>query len=585
MTSGGSALLDVVEFMYNNRPSAAAGTGSAGADLSLTATNRVVVFTKHELIEMSKSKRPVVLIVRDGWGHNPHPEFNDCNAILLGKTPVNDRLLQEYPNTQIHTSGEDVGLPDGVMGNSEVGHQNIGAGRIVNQQLMRITTAIRDGSFYDNATLDNSISHVQKTGGKVHLIGLLSDGGVHSHVDHAVALVDYYKRRELAADVVVHAILDGRDTSPTGGIEFMKSFEKALLEMGVGRVGSVIGRFFAMDRDFRWDRVQKAYDLFVHGGPTASSATDAIAAHYANPDSSNQSGDEFMPAVSIAASGEAKDNQIQAGDAVVFFNFRGDRPRELTKAFILEDDDWKAIKGGGFDRGARLDNLFFATMVEYEEGLGTDLVFSKQPRMVNILGEVIKNRGLSQFRCAESEKHPHVTYFFNDYLNGCYLEELQIEIPSPKHVATYDQLPSMSAAGVTGAVLNAIESDLFDFILVNFANPDMVGHTGVLSAAITAVETVDASVGRVVDAVLERGGAVVVTADHGNCEQMYDPESGGPHTKHTTYDVDLIVVDNDLRGRSLRDGGRLADIAPTVLELLKVDPPVEMTGKSLIDPA
>ena len=532
---------------------------------------------------MPAKKRPVVLIVRDGWGHNPSPEYNDCNAVHLANTPVDDRLLKDYPHTQIHTSGEDVGLPDGVMGNSEVGHQNIGAGRIVNQQLMRITHAIRDGSFFENETLRNSVAHIQQTGGRIHLLGLLSDGGVHSHIDHAVALADFYKRQGLSGDqVVVHAITDGRDTAPQSGLAFVEDLENRIGELGVGRVASVIGRFYAMDRDFRWERVESAYQLLTSGGTTYASAADAINYYYENPSSDQQSGDEFVLPASIGDETAVAQHCISDGDAVIFFNFRGDRPRELTKAFVLDDEAWQKVPKGGFDRGEKLQNLFFASMVEYEENLPTEVVFQKQPRMVNTLGEVLTNNQLSQLRCAESEKHPHVTYFFNDYLKGCHPHELQLDIPSPKHVPTYDSLPQMSAGGVTDAVVNAVNSDLFDFILVNFANGDMVGHTGVLQAAIEAVETVDAGVGRVVDAVLAKGGAVVVTADHGNCEQMLDPETGGPHTKHTTYDVDLIVVDDEHKGGRLHEGGRLADVAPTVLELMGVAQPAEMTGRSLL---
>lgn len=533
-------------------------------------------------IEMSKQKRPVVLIVRDGWGNNPFPEFNECNAVYLAKTPVNDRLVAEYPTTQIHTSGEDVGLPDGVMGNSEVGHQNIGAGRIVNQQLMRITHAIRVGSFFENQTLKNSVAHVSRTGGKIHLLGLLSDGGVHAHIDHAIALVEFYKREGVAADrVLAHVITDGRDTGPKTGLGFVETFEAKLAEIGVGRIASVIGRFYAMDRDFRWERVADAYNLLVNGATASSSATAVIKNYYENPTSQNQSGDEFILASSIC-DGDASANCIKPGDAVIFFNYRGDRPREITKAFVLDDDAWSKVPKGGFDRGERLDDLFFATMVEYEEQLPTAVVFEKQPRMKNTLGEVLAANEMSQLRCAESEKHPHVTYFFNDYRKDCYKHELQLDIPSPKHVPTYNELPSMSASGVTDAVVNAIRSEIFDFILVNFANGDMVGHTGVLQAAIDAVETVDAAVGRIVDATLERGGALIVTADHGNCEQMIDPENGGPHTKHTTYQVDLIVVDDDLRSSELVSGGRLADVAPTALALLGIDQPGEMTGQNLI---
>jgi 2,3-bisphosphoglycerate-independent phosphoglycerate mutase len=532
---------------------------------------------------MTLRKRPVVLIVRDGWGHNPFPEYDSCNAVHLASTPVNDRLLQEYPNTQIRTSGEDVGLPDGTMGNSEVGHQNLGAGRIVNQELMRITHSIRNGSFFENQTLKASVLHVNLTGGTIHLLGLLSDGGVHSHIDHAIALVEFCRRQNVAPDkVVVHVITDGRDTGPNTGLGFVKKLEDEMKRIGVGRIGSVIGRFYALDRDFRWDRVNQAYNLLVNGGLVSKSASEAVQAYYDAPTTPSQCGDEFIPAAEISADCTQGSGRIRSGDAVIFYNYRGDRPRELAKAFILDDIEWQAVPKGGFARGERLTDLFFATMAEYEKGLPTRVVNSRQERMQNTLGEVLADHGLSQLRCAESEKHPHVTYFFNDYKAECYPKEMQLDIPSPKHVATYDALPAMSAVGVTDAVVNAIKSELFDFILVNFANGDMVGHTGNLEAAIKAVETVDAGVGRIVDAVLARGGALVVTADHGNCEQMIDPETGGPHTKHTTYKVDLIVVDDDLRQSKLLDDGRLADVAPTLLQLLGLPQPTEMTGRSLV---
>ncbi len=529
------------------------------------------------------NRKPVVLIVRDGWGHNPNPEHNAFNAIHLATIPVNDRLLKEYPSTQVKTSGEDVGLPAGVMGNSEVGHQNIGAGRIVNQELMRITWAIRDGSFFKNETLKGSVAHVQKTGGVIHLLGLVSDGGVHSHVEHVKALIKFYKDQGVDPQrLMIHVITDGRDTAPNSGVGFVQQVEQQIAESGVGRIASIIGRFYAMDRDFRWDRVQVAYDLLTKGAKVAKSPIEALKEYYANPISPSQSGDEFMQATSIETGAAPGNSLIKSGDAVVFFNFRGDRPREISKAFILSDEEWKAVPKGGFNRGKRLQNLYFATMVQYEDQMPVQVIFTKTERMKNTLGEVLTNHDLSQMRCAESEKHPHVTYFFNDYKKACFNGEYQLDIPSPKHVPTYDQLPSMSAGGVTDAVVNALKSNLFDFILVNFANGDMVGHTGSLKAAIEAVETVDAGVGRIVDAALEKGGSVVVTADHGNCEQMIDPVTGGPHTQHTTYDVDLIVVNNDGKKWTLRNGGRLADIAPTVLDLFGIKQPSEMTGQSLI---
>lgn len=531
------------------------------------------------------ARRPVVLIVRDGWGHNPHPEMNAFNAIHLGKTPTDDMLLATYPNVQIHTSGEDVGLPAGVMGNSEVGHQNLGAGRIVDQELMRISRTIRDGRFFQNEELHRAIAYVAQTGGTLHLLGLLSDGGVHSHIDHACALVDLCKQRGVAAErLAIHVITDGRDTSPTSGLGFVEHLEKHLAQVGVGKIASVIGRFYAMDRDFRWDRVVRSYRLLTQGvGRIFGRASDAVRDYYDKPTEPSRSGDEFIEPCVISSTGKVETKHlVKNGDALIFFNYRGDRPREITKAFVYDDAAWAKIQGGGFDRGERLDKLHMVTLTEYEQGLPVHVAFLKPPKMSNILGSYLNSLGKTQFRCAESEKNPHVTFFFNDYRKGCFPHEFQLDIPSPKYVSTYDQLPGMSASAVSAAVLNAIDSDLFDFILVNFANGDMVGHTGVLSAAIQAVEAVDLEVGRIVEAVKKRGGALVVTADHGNAEQMLDPVTGGPHTQHTTYDVDLIVVDDAHKGKLLRPDGRLADVAPTVLDLMGLPKPSEMTGESLL---
>ncbi|MCA9173801.1 MAG: 2,3-bisphosphoglycerate-independent phosphoglycerate mutase [Planctomycetales bacterium] len=546
---------------------------------------------------MSNSSRgPVVLIVRDGWGRNPHPEHHAFNAVELADTPVSDALLSEYPWITIATSGEDVGLPDGVMGNSEVGHQNIGAGRIVLQELMRITHSVRQGDFFTKPTLLEAVAHVKQTGGNLHLLGLVSDGGVHSDLQHAIALIQFCAQQGLGREqVAVHAITDGRDTSPFGGRDYVATLEAAMETHGVGRVASVIGRFYAMDRDNRWDRVQPAYELLTQGSShTRPSATEAIEAYYETPSDGSRRGDEFITPVSITATGEVADWQrVRPGDAVVFFNYRGDRPREITKAFVLDDDAWSKVPRGGFDRGAKLDNLYFATMTGYEAGLPTHVIFDKPEKMPDILGETLAKHGLTQLRIAESEKAPHVTFFFNDYREspktdkqphpGAFDKEDDWEVRSPTDVSTYDQKPEMSAEEVTVNVLASIESGKYDFILINYANGDMVGHTGVLDAAIQAVQKVDNCVGRVVDAVLARGGKLVITADHGNCEQMLDPESGRPHTAHTTYDVDLIVVDPDSRGKTLRSGGRLADIAPTVLALMGLEKPAAMTGQSLLE--
>jgi 2,3-bisphosphoglycerate-independent phosphoglycerate mutase len=526
----------------------------------------------------------VVIIIRDGWGENPHPQWNHANAVYLAETPVADALMRDYPHVLIHTSGEEVGLPRGVMGNSEVGHQNIGAGRIVDQEVMRITRAIRDGTFFRNDVLRAAIDHVKSTGGALHLLGLMSDGRVHSDLEHAFAVIELAKRNGLDPDqFVVHAITDGRDTSPTSGLEFIRQLESRMAELGVGRIGSVVGRFYAMDRDLRWPRVQAAYNLLTRGAEeTAATATAAIQHYYDHPTDSSRHGDEFIIPTTIGRTGQAASaGRVRDGDAVIFLNYRGDRTRELTKAFVLSDDQWKQIEGGGFDRGKRLENLFFATMTGYEVGLPVHVIFEKRPKMPHILGQYVSSLGLKQFRCAETEKYPHVTFFFDDYRDDPFNGEECCLIPSPRDVATYDKKPEMSAYQVTDEVLRRISGDEYALIIVNFANGDMVGHTGVLEAAIRAVETVDECVGRVVQATLDRGGSLIVTADHGNCEQMIDPETGGPHTAHTTYDVQLIVVEPGL-DVTLREGGRLADIAPTALELMGLPIPQEMTGSSLI---
>ena len=528
-------------------------------------------------------RKPVVLIVRDGWGQNPDPKWDHANAVHLANTPVADALTRDYPHTLIHTSGEDVGLPAGVMGNSEVGHQNIGAGRIVDQEVMRITRAIRDESFFANPVLQGAVNHVKATGGTLHLLGLMSDGRVHSDLNHAIAIIDLAKRGGLDPDkFAVHAITDGRDTSPTGGIDYVGKIEQAMKDAGVGRVASVIGRFYAMDRDLRWERVEAAYHMMTQGADrTAASATEAIQAYYDHPTDSNRTGDEFITATSILSDGKPG-ALVKDGDALIFLNYRGDRTREITKAFVLPDDEWQNIQGGGFDRGKKIENLYFATMTGYESGLPVEVIFEKRAKMPNILGDYISSHGLHQFRCAETEKYPHVTFFFNDYRDDPFAEEDWGMVPSPRDVSTYDQKPEMSADGVTEAVLKEIAAGNSDLIVVNFANGDMVGHTGVLEAAIAAVEKVDQCVGQIVEATLSKGGSLIVTADHGNCEQMIDPVTGGPHTAHTTYDVPLIVVQPGLSGVRLREEGRLADIAPTVLQLMGLPKPPEMTGEALL---
>ncbi|MFQ5428709.1 MAG: 2,3-bisphosphoglycerate-independent phosphoglycerate mutase [Phycisphaerae bacterium] len=550
-------------------------------------------------------RRPLLLIVRDGWGHNPHREWDKANAVVLAGTPVDERLRATYPWVQIHTSGEEVGLPDGVMGNSEVGHQNIGAGRIVNQEVMRITRTIRDGSFFENPRLCGAVDHCKRTGGCLHLMGLCSSAGVHAMLDHAYALLELAKRRGLTGDrVLFHAFGDGRDTPPMSGIDRIREVEAKMRELGVGRVATVIGRYYAMDRDNRWDRVEAAYRLLTESkGRRVASGEAAFQAYYDNPTEPNRTGDEFIEATVV---GEPR--PVRAGDAVVFFNFRGDRPRELTRAFTFDTFPYRSEgtrkdsrsmesseSGGGtpsgkkeettlgFDRGPKIENLYYCTMCEYETGLPVEVAFPRPEKMANILGAYASSLGLRQFRCAETEKYPHVTFFFNDYRDEPFEGEDRQIVPSPQDVSTYDQKPEMSARGVTEEMLRRITSDRYDLFVLNYANGDMVGHTGNLAAAIRAVETVDRCVGQVVEAVLSRGGAAIVTADHGNCEQMIDPETGGPHTSHTTYDVDLIVADDRFKGASLRQGGRLADIAPTLLAMGGIERPAEMTGRSLLD--
>ena len=534
-------------------------------------------------------KRPVVLIIRDGWGYNPYPEYQEHNAVYLAKTPVDDWLRQNYPNVLIHTSGEDVGLPAGIIGNSEVGHQNIGAGRIVNQELLRISTMIRSGEFTRNDVLLNAIAYVKKKNTNLHLMGLASDAGVHSSLEHLYGLLSLAKSNGLKSNqVFIHNFSDGRDCQPDLGIKFCEQIEAKTKQIGIGQIASVIGRFYAMDRDDRWDRVEVAYRLLTEGiGSHVTSATQAYLDYYKNPDDSNRKGDEFIrPSVVLNREGEPLP-RISDGDAVIFYNFRGDRPRELTKAFCLDTFPYQAEgKDGvtremGFKRNSKM-SVKFITMTEYEQGLPVEAAVRKPPKMRNTLGAYVSESGLTQFRCAETEKFPHVTFFFNDYHDEPYTGEDRQIIPSPRDVTTYDQKPEMSAPGVTNEMLRRINMDKYDLMVLNYANGDMVGHTGSLSAAVKAVEAVDEGVGKIVNAVLEKGGALIVTADHGNCEQMIDHETGGIHTAHTTYDVDLIVVDDRYKDYQLKTGGRLADIAPTALRLLGLRQPTEMTGESLI---
>ena len=522
----------------------------------------------------SAPKRPCVIIVRDGWGKNPYPQWNNANAIYLAKHPVADRIMSQYPSTLIHTSGFDVGLPEGTMGNSEVGHQNIGAGRVVDQESVSITKQVRNGEFFDNAPLNAAVDHAIQNGSNLHLLGIASDAGVHGRLEHLFACLELCERRGLQR-VFLHAFTDGRDTPPNSGREFIRQIEAKMSQIGVGQIATVCGRYWAMDRDKRWDRVQRAYLALTAGvGPIFSSATAAVESYYALPTEPTMLGDEFITPSVISDDGRTPRAMIADGDAIIFYNYRGDRPRELTRAFVMPDFD-------GFAR-RRIENLFYCTMTAYETGLPVHVAFPKPPKMENILGEYLSKLGLRQFRCAETEKYPHVTFFFNDYREEPFPGEDRVVVPSPRDVSTYDQKPQMSAQGVCDEVVRRVDSGMYDLIVVNFANCDMVGHTGVLAAAIKAVEVTDDCVGQILAAVQRQSGTALILADHGNCEQMIDPLTGGPHTAHTTYDVEIILMDERLKGRRLREGGRLADVAPTALMMMGLPQPPQMSGNSLV---
>lgn len=542
--------------------------------------------------------RPVVLIIRDGWGKNPYPKWNNANAIYLAKHPADDKLLAEYPNTLIHTSGFEVGLPEGTMGNSEVGHQNIGAGRIVDQESVRITKAIRNGEFFDNVELNSAVTNALENNTNVHLFGIASDIGVHGLLEHLYGCLELCRRRGLTR-VFLHAFTDGRDSPPNSGLEYLRQIEAKMRQIGVGQVATIIGRYWAMDRDNRWNRVGKAYRALVMAeGAKFRCAEAAITHYYEHPTAPNMTGDEFIAPSIICDDGVTPRSVVRNGDSVIFYNYRGDRPREITKAFTLDkfpyieaskDAQNPAAVTQGFERGSKL-KLHYTTLSAYEQNLPVHVAYPKPPKMTNILGEFLSNLGLRQFRSAETEKFPHVTFFFNDYRETPFpLEDRQI-IPSPKLLPngqpldTYDKMPEMSAYGVCDEVVTRINSAIYDLVVVNFANCDMVGHTGVLEAAVQAVQHVDKCVGRIMDAVERQDGLAVVTADHGNCEQMIDPNTGGPHTAHTTYDVELSIMDKRLRGNKLRSDGGLADVAPTLLDIMGLSQPAEMTGRSLILP-
>lgn len=518
---------------------------------------------------------PMVLVILDGWGCREDP---NGNAISQANTPVMDSLWATYPHTTINTSGKDVGLPHGQMGNSEVGHLNIGAGRVVPQELVRISDAVENKTIQENAALLEVCQKVRYAGSKLHLIGLCSDGGVHSHLDHLIGLLEMAKAQDLT-EVCIHVITDGRDTKPSDGEFAVQRLQAAVDEMGIGRLVTLSGRYYAMDRDNRWDRIEKMYRVLTENGPessptdrapneaTCTTTLDALKASYAAGIT-----DEFVEPIRIAP------GAVEAGDGVVFFNFRPDRSRQLTQAFMKREFE-------AFARDPILP-LTFVTMTQYDPSLPVTVAFEPQS-LENILGEVISNRGLKQFRTAETEKYAHVTYFFNGGLEDPLPGEDRELVPSPM-VATYDKDPEMSAKQVTNTAIRACNKRVYSLIVMNYANPDMVGHTGKMDATIKALEEVDHELGRLLLAIGRVGGTALIIADHGNAEYMHD-EQGRPWTAHTTNPVPFILVEGEglkIPGHgcevALREGGCLADVAPTILQILQLPIPVEMTGKSMI---
>ena len=506
-------------------------------------------------------RKPVMLMILDGFGIN---ENQKGNAIAVANTPNIDKLMKTWPTTKIHTSGLDVGLPEGQMGNSEVGHTNIGAGRIVYQELTRITKSIEDGDFFSIKELTEAIENCKKNNSNLHVLGLLSDGGVHSHIRHLFAILELAKRKDFE-NVYVHCFMDGRDTPPTSGESYIAKLEEKMKEKGVGKIATISGRFYAMDRDKRWNRIEEAYNAMVNGiGEKATSAIGAIEASY-----QKEVFDEFVKPT-VICNNDKPVAKIENNDSVIFFNFRPDRAREITRALV--DKDFNEFETKDM-------NLFYVCFTQYDETMPNVKIAFKPERLENTFGEYISKNGLKQLRIAETEKYAHVTFFFNGGEEKKYEGEDRILVPSPK-VETYDLKPEMSAVEVTDNVVEAINSGKYDSIILNYANPDMVGHTGSLEAAIKAVETIDGCVGRVVEAIEKQNGVVIITADHGNAEQMIDYKTGEPHTAHTTNPVPLILV--GIEGVKLREG-RLADLAPTMLDIMELSKPQEMTGETLIE--
>ncbi len=507
-------------------------------------------------------RKPMMLMILDGFGINSNEK---ANAVKLANTPNIDNLMKTWPTTEIYTSGLKVGLPDGQMGNSEVGHTNIGAGRIVYQDLTRITKSIEDGDFFSIKEITEAIENCKKHHSKLHIMGLLSDGGVHSHIRHLVALLEAAKRKDFE-DVYVHCFLDGRDTPPASGESYIAQLEEKMKEKEVGKIASISGRFYAMDRDKRWDRVEKAYNALVKGeGETATSPITAIESSY-----QQEVFDEFVLPTVICNNNNEPLATIQDNDSVIFFNYRPDRAREITRSLVDPEFD-------GFE--TKPLNLYYVCFTQYDETIPNVHIAFKPESLKNTFGEYVSNQGLTQLRIAETEKYAHVTFFFNGGEEKQYPGEDRILVPSPK-VQTYDMQPEMSAVEVTDKVVDAIKSDKYDCIILNYANPDMVGHTGNLEAAIKAIETIDECVARVVTAIEEKNGIIIMTADHGNAEQMIDYKTGEPHTAHTTNVVPLVLI--GVEGVQLK-AGKLADLAPTMLDLMEIPKPDEMTGESIIE--
>lgn len=514
---------------------------------------------------MMEAAKPLFLMILDGWGCR---EAAEGNAIAQANIPNFKRLEKEYPFTTLQASGEAVGLPKGQMGNSEVGHLNMGAGRVVYQELTRIFKGIQDGTLFKNSVLLEAMEQAKLNKKGFHLMGLLSNGGVHSHIDHLYALLEMTKKQGLEK-VYIHVILDGRDVLPQSAKEYISQLEGKIKELGVGTIASVSGRYYVMDRDKRWERLEKGYRALVYGdGKHAPSALSAVEISY-----DTRVTDEFVLPTVIDDQAGNPVGQIQEGDSVLFFNFRSDRAREITRAFVDEEFP-------GFERPDR-PHVHFVCMTEYDETIPAPVAFPQQ-NLDNTLAEVLADHGVKQLRIAETEKYAHVTFFFNGGLEEPYPSEERILIPSPK-VATYNLQPEMSAREITQAVLGKIRESTYDVIILNFANPDMVGHTGVFEATVKAVEVVDECLGQIYEELKKRNAALLVTADHGNAEEKVDPKTQLPITAHSTNSVPFILVDDRFKGQSLREGGALCDIAPTMLNLIQIPIPKEMTGKSLLN--